>query len=302
MNKLRKLIDYTFKDPKKLLLAILVRITPIVPDKLYLRWMFRLRTGYKLDLDNPKTFNEKLQWLKLYNRKPEYAQMVDKFLVKKLVAGILGQECIIPTLGVYNSADEIDFDALPNQFVLKCTHDSGLAFICKDKAKFNRADAIKKLNQSLKHNYYWLSREWPYKNVKPRIIAEKYMIDDSISELRDYKFFCFNGRVEYFKVDFDRFIKHRANYFDRNGNVMPFGEVACLPDYDRDIKLPDTLSRMIEIAEQLSKNIGPFARIDLYSANDKIYFGEITFFPAGGFGKFTDAQWDKNLGDLICLN
>ena len=208
MSKFRKIVNYIFNDPKRLLLSILIRISRVVPDRLYLKSIFWLRLGYKLDLSDPKTFNEKLQWLKLYNRRPEYTQMVDKFAVKEYIANIIGEEYIIPTLGVYDKAEEIDFDELPDQFVLKCTHDSGLALICKDKTKFDRKDAIKKLNKSLKQNYYWWSREWPYKNVQPRIIAEKYMIDNTVKELRDYKFFCFNGRVELYKVDYDRFVNH----------------------------------------------------------------------------------------------
>ena len=302
MSKFRKIVNYIFNDPKRLLLSILIRISRVVPDRLYLKSIFWLRLGYKLDLSDPKTFNEKLQWLKLYNRRPEYTQMVDKFAVKEYIANIIGEEYIIPTLGVYDKAEEIDFDELPDQFVLKCTHDSGLALICKDKTKFDRKDAIKKLNKSLKQNYYWWSREWPYKNVQPRIIAEKYMIDNTVKELRDYKFFCFNGRVELYKVDYDRFVNHRANYFTREGEILPFGEETCQPDSNKDIQIPNTISQMISIADKLSGNLGPFARVDLYSANDKIYFGEITFFPAGGFGRFTDPKWDRKLGDLMRLN
>ena len=302
MNKIKELFRCLLYDRNKIKRLLLYRCSPLFSDEKYLKKLYKFSIGRELNLERPQTFNEKLQWLKLYNRRPEYTQMVDKFAVKEYIANIIGEEYIIPTLGVYDKAEEIDFDELPDQFVLKCTHDSGLALICKDKTKFDRKDAIKKLNKSLKRNYYWWSREWPYKNVQPRIIAEKYMIDDTVKELRDYKFFCFNGRVELYKVDYDRFVNHRANYFTREGEILPFGEETYPPDSNKDIQIPNTISQMISIADKLSGNLGPFARVDLYSANDKIYFGEITFFPSAGFGRFTDPKWDRKLGDLMRLN
>lgn len=258
--------------------------------------------GRKLNLKNPQTFNEKLQWLKLYNRKPEYTTMVDKYAVKEYVANIIGEEYIIPTLGVWDNIEEIDWDALPNQFVLKTTHGGGGGgvVICKDKATFSRQEACQKLQRSLNSDIYLNYREWPYKDVRKRIIVEKYMVDESGVELKDYKFFCFNGQVKCFKVDFDRFISHKANYYDRDANLLPFGEVCCMPDSSKVLEKPKNFEMMLTLAETLSKDI-TFARIDFYNINGKIYFGEITFFPASGMGKFTQDEWDKKLGDFIKL-
>ena len=257
--------------------------------------------GHKLDLKNRRTFNEKLQWLKLYNRKQEYTIMVDKYAVKQYVADNIGEEYIIPTLGVWNKPEEIDWNTLPNQFVLKTTHGggSGGVIICYDKLTFDINDAIKRLNKSLKQDIYLSYREWPYKDVSKRIIAEKYMTEGD-NELKDYKFFCFNGSPYCLKIDFDRFIDHRANYYDTDMNLLPFGEACCMPDYKKELKRPENFERMIDIVKILSKDI-PFARIDLYNSKGKIYFGEITFFPAGGMGKFVPFEWDYKLGHLLKL-
>ena len=253
----------------------------------------------KLDLSNPVTFNEKLQWLKLYDRRPEYTMMVDKYLVRDYIANKLGEEYLIPLLGVWDDPDDIDFDSLPGRFVLKCNHNSGLGMcICKNKSMLNIKKVKADLRKGLKQDYYLTGREWPYKDVPRKIIAEQYMEDGTLHELRDYKFFCFGGQVKCFKVDFDRFIDHHANYFDRDGNLLEFGEVVCPPIYDRKIDLPKTLPRMIEFAEQLSNEI-PFLRADFYDVNGKIYFGELTFFPASGMGEFVPKEWDLKLGEWI---
>lgn len=271
-------------------------------DRQYLKYWFKNKMGYYPDLDNPKTFNEKLQWLKLYYRKPILTTLVDKYAVKKYVADKIGEEYIIPTLGVWNSFDEIDFNSLPNQFVLKCTHDSGGLVICKDKSKLDIQAAKVKIERSLATDFYNLGREWPYKNVKPRIIAEKYMEDESGYELKDYKFFCFNGKCEFFKIDFDRQKSHHANYFNCACELMPFGEVICPPDYNRELKMPSNIGEMTNKAEQIASSINnAFVRIDLYNINGQIYFGEITFYPASGVGKFEPDEWDLKLGELIDL-
>ena len=298
----KKFFYYLLHKPSVLGVAVLLRLSPIIPDKLYLKLMFRLQMGYRMDFKAPKTFNEKLQWLKLYNRNPEYTRIVDKLEVKEYVAAIIGAEYVIPTLGVWSQPEEIDFESLPEKFVLKTTHGGGSngVIVCRDKSKLDKGKIVSSLRVSLQQNIYRTFREWPYKGVKPRIIAEQYMEDSEIKELRDYKFFCFNGRAEYYKVDFDRFVGHKANYFDRNGLLMEFGEEVCPPNYDKKIEMPSNLSDMMNIAEKLSQNI-PFVRVDLYSVNQRVYFGEMTFFPAAGFGKFTEQQWDKKLGDLISL-
>ena len=299
MNKIKRAIMH----PSHLVLFLLNKTARLWPDKLFLKLKFRLVMGQKLDLKNPKSFNEKLQWLKLYNRKSEYTTMVDKYAVKQYVADKIGEQYIIPTLGVWNSVEEIDWEYLPNQFVLKTTHGGGGGgvVICKDKATFDRDTAKLKLQKSLDSDIYLNFREWPYKDVTKCVIAEQYMTDESAVELKDYKFFCFNGKVRCFKVDFDRFQGHKANYYDKDAKLLPFGEVCCMPDFNRVFKRPKNFDRMIEIVETLSQNI-PFARIDLYNVDGKIYFGEITFFPAAGMGKFEPAEWDVTLGRWIKLN
>lgn len=421
----------------------LLKITsPLYSDVFFLKAQYYAFFGKRLDLKNPKTFNEKIQWLKLYNRRPEYTTMVDKYAAKKYVADIIGEEYIIPTLGVYDKAEDIDFDSLPDQFVLKVTHDSGGIVVCKNKKVLNIEQTKKKLKNALRREFFSITREYPYKDVPRRIIAEQYM-EDSIrptasladykffcfdgepkycqviqdrntkemidffdmewahqefvglipaalcpqkskcfevmkqiardlskgnsfsridlyevnektyfgeitffpvsgmgvfkpekyneilgkminlngigggkfkikinqesgsyeseyvdSELRDYKFFCFEGEVKIFKVDFDRFTDHRANYYNKDGQLLYFGEVDCPPDYNRIINLPINLTHMIVLAEKLAKGF-PFLRVDFYSIKGQTYFGELTFFPASGLGKFTSDEWDYKLGSWI---
>lgn len=271
----------------------------IFSDKKYVEAIYLLVFGEKLNLKKPKTFNEKLQWLKLYDHNPEYTKMVDKYEVKKYVESIIGKGYTIPTLGVYDRFSDIDFNRLPDKFVLKCTHDSGGIVICRNKELFNREEAKKKLEKALNRNFYYVGREWPYKNVKPRIIAEQYMEDDTDGDLKDYKFFCFNGKVKFFKVDFNREQFHRANYYDCNGNLLSFGEVICPPDFNKNIVMPSNLNKMIKLAEKVSVD-KCFVRVDFYSLSDKdIKFGEITFYPASGFGKFIPNEEDKKIGEML---
>lgn len=291
LNKCIRYIGLSFTD---------LESCRVIPDPTYLKMRYYFSMGKRLHLDNPKTFNEKLQWLKLYNRRLEYVKMVDKYEAKEYVKSILGEEYIIPTLGVWDRFEDIDFDMLPDQFVLKCTHDSNGLVICKDKTKLDTEAARRKINKSLKRNYYYVGREWPYKNVKPRIIAEKYMVGDPVVGLPDYKFFCFNGVCKCMKVDFDRFVEHRANYYDPAGNLLDLGEVICPPNIDNVINLPCTKDDMIKLAEKLSQDI-PFLRVDFYDMDGKIYFGELTFYPASGFGAFTDEKWDDKLGEWLQL-
>lgn len=272
----------------------------LIPDRMFLKFAYKTLVGRELNLDNPETFNEKLQWLKLYDRKSVYTVMVDKYAAKEYVASKIGEEYIIPTLGVWDHFDDINFDNLPNQFVLKCTHDSGGLVICKEKSNLDKVAAKKKIEKCLKRNFYWSGREWPYKNVKPKIIAEKYMENTSISELRDYKFFCFNGVVKCYKVDFDRFINHKANYFTADGELMRLGEEISPPDFDKSMPIPANLKKMKELATKLSKT-HPFLRTDFYDVDGKVYFGELTFYPASGFGKFIYDGNDELLGSWIKL-
>lgn len=272
----------------------------ICNDGLYLKLKWNHCMNYPLDLKHPKTFNEKLQWLKLHNHNSDFIKMVDKAEAKKYVASIIGEEYIIPTLAVYERAKDINFDELPCQFVLKCTHDSGGIVICKDKATLDIKDAIRKLQKGLKKNFYYINREWPYKNVKPRIIAEQYMTDNGY-ELKDYKFFCFNGVPKFLKVDFDRYVDHHANYYDLNWKLLPFDELPYGRIEDKLIPKPVNFNKMISIAKELSKDI-PFVRVDLYNVKGKIYFGELTFYPATGMAKYHPIEWDYRIGSWINLD
>lgn len=267
-------------------------------DEDFLKKQFRNVFRYDLNLDNPKTFNEKLQWLKLYDRNPEYTKLVDKHEVKDIVAGIIGKEYIIPTIGVWDKFEEIRFDELPQQFVLKCTHDSGGLVICKDKNEIDIKKANKKIEHSLKNNYYMQNREWPYKNIKPRIIAEEYMVDESGYELKDYKFMCFNGEVKCIFVCSEREEADgvKVTFFDNDWNLLNFTRKYEMSK--KNISKPISLRKMIELAEKLSEGI-PFVRVDFYEIDKKPYFGEMTFFPGSGFEKFSPEIWDKKLGSWM---
>ena len=276
------------------------KLSRLIPDRIYLQIVYFRHFKKFIDFDNPKTFNEKIQWLKLNYRKEEYTNLVDKYRVKQYITKLIGEEYVIPTLGVWKNVDDIDFKSLPEKFVLKCNNDSGGIVICKNKKDFDEVKAKSFLKERLKNNGYWYGREWPYKNVKPCIIAEKYMEDSISKDLKDYKFFCFNGSMEFFDIDIDRFIEHRSNYYDRNGNFLPFGKTYCPPDYTKKIEMPKNLDKMIELAETISHNT-VLSRIDFYEIDGQVYFGEITFYPGSGFSPFTDEKWDYKLGDLIDL-
>lgn len=282
--------------------SIVTRLHFLFPDKLFLTLRYRFKMGKWINWKHPKRFTEKLQWLKLYNRKPEYTSMVDKCLVKEYVAKKIDSKYIIPTIGVWDSVETIEWDKLPNQFVLKTTHGGGGngVVICKDKSSFDKQEASEKLIKSLGKDIYSTYREWPYKNVRKRIIAEQLIKNDSIGELRDYKFFCFHGQVKFFKIDMGRFIEHHANYYTPEGTLLPFGEKDFMPDINAKVEMPKQLGKMIELAETLSAHL-PFLRVDFYETDENIYFGELTFFPAGGMGKFSPDEWDIKLGNLIKL-
>lgn len=268
-------------------------------DKEYLKKKFIALMNRDLNLANPQTFNEKLQWLKLYDRKPEYTTMVDKYAVKKYVADIIGEKYIIPTLGVWNHFDEIDFDKLPNQFVLKCTHDSGGVVICQDKNKLDLKSAKKKIEKCLKRNYYWSSREWPYKDVKPRIIAEKFLSDEGKEDLADYKVLCFHGEPKIIEVHMGRFNgNHTVDNYDTFWNKTDI-EQYDLPKSDDIMPKPAFLEEMLHLSKLLSKNL-IHVRVDWYFTNNRLYFGELTFFDGSGYNQFC-GDADEFLGSLIKL-
>ena len=275
-----------------------------IPDKTYIKWMYRLNMRKKLNLKNPQTFSEKLQWLKLYNRRPEYTTMVDKYAVKGYVANIIGNKYIIPTLGIWDRPEDIDWDTLPNQFVLKTTHGGGNTgvVICKNKATFDKEKAIEKLRKSLQQDIYRTLREWPYKNVPRRILAEQYIEPrPSVKDLPDYKWFCFDGEPRYCQVIQDRTTNETIDFFDIDWNHQEFVGLnpAAVPAADTPAK-PADLETQIKIARELSKNI-PFSRVDLYGIDTETYFGEITLYPASGFGNFRPDQYNDMLGSMIKL-
>lgn len=282
--------------------SVLRKLNFLFPDKLYLTLLYRVEMGEWIDWKNPQSFTAKLQWLKIYNFKPEYTSLVDKYAVKDYVASVIGAEYIIPTLGVWDTVENIDWKRLPEQFVLKTTHGGGGGgvVICSDKSTLDIPKAKEKLATSMRRNAGSVFREKPYLKVRRRIIAERF-ITNSGNELKDYKFFCFDGKVRFFKVDFGRFIEHHANYYSPDGKSLPFGEADVLPDFNHIEVLPDNLNDMIVIAEKLSRGF-KFLRVDLYNVLGKIYFGELTFYPAAGFGAFTPAEWNRKVGDLIDLN
>ena len=268
-------------------------------DEEFIKRKYKIHTGRELDLENPQLFNEKLQWLKLYNRKPEFTAMVDKCDAKKYVADIIGEEYIIPTLGVWKSFDEINFDELPEQFVLKCTHDCGGVVICKDKSKLDKAAAKKKLEKSLKRNFFWYGREWPYKNVEPRIIAETYMEEAAEAGLTDYKVMCFDGEPKIIQIHKGRFSgQHYQSYYDLEWNLLDITQGH--PAATEKIPYPDAMDKMLELSRVLSKGL-PHLRVDWYCVNEQIYFGELTFFDGSGFDRFDQEEWELKLGSYITL-
>lgn len=274
----------------------------LIPDKTYLNIRFKKVFGRSVNWKDPKSYSEKLQWLKVYDRKPIYTTMVDKYEAKQYVAKKIGDEYIIPTLGVWDKVSDINFDALPDQFVLKCTHDSGGLVICPDKSKLDIDEAKKKLAHSLKQNFFWSGREWPYKNVKPRIIAEKYMVDESGYELKDYKFFCFDGEPKALFIASDRQVvgeETKFDFFDMEFNHLPFTNGH--PNATHPVKRPDSFEKMKELAATLSEDI-PQLRVDFYDINGQIYFGELTFFHHSGLETFDPEEWDYKFGEWIKLS
>ena len=273
----------------------------LIPSSVYLKCVFRNQLGYRLNLKNPETFNEKLQWLKLHDRNPQYAFLVDKYEAKRRIGALIGEQYIIPALGVWDRFESIDFDRLPSQFVLKCTHDSGGLAICKDKETWDRAAAREKITRSLHTNYYWAGREWPYKQLRPRVLAEAYMQNSADEELTDYKFFCFNGEPAIILVCSDRFSAQglREDFYDQDWRHLDMRRIHH-PNADHPHPRPQNLRLMLQLARKCAENI-PFVRVDFYEINGKVFFGEMTFFPASGFEGWIPEDWDRTLGDMLRL-
>lgn len=271
-----------------------------IPDKIFVPFQYRMATGKALDLKNVNTFNEKIQWMKLFDRNPIYPMIVDKYRIREYVGSRIGEEYLIPLLGHWESLEDVKLDELPNQFVIKCNHDSGGISICLDKNKYDWVKEKKKLSIHMSQNHYYLSREWAYKKVKPCIIAEQYLKDEKTGELRDYKFFCFNGKPKYVQVDFNRFINHKRNIYDLDWNLVNL-TIKCQNAPERVIEKPDRFDVMVELAEQLSAGF-PQVRVDLYLANGRVYFGELTLYHGSGFEKFTPESFGEEFGSYIDLS
>lgn len=273
----------------------------LIPDKLYLKMKYRKKMKEKLNLKNPQTFNEKMQWLKLYDRKPIYTKMVDKYEVREYIKEKIGEEYLIPLIGVYDNFDDIDFAGLPNQFVIKCTHDSGGLVVCRNKQELDITKAKEKINKCLKRNFYYFNREWPYKNVKPRIIIEKYMEDSKSKELVDYKFFCFNGEPKFIYISegLENHETAKISFLDMDFKREKFKRTDY-EDFKEIPKKPLNFDKMKELARILSKGHA-FLRVDLYEINNNIYFSELTFTPCAGYLPFEPKEYDNILGEWIKL-
>ena len=301
LNFVKKISEYLSNPDYRFKINAQLGLYNRMSDEKFLKRMYKIDIGKELDLDNPKTFNEKLNWLKINDRNPLYTTLVDKYEVKSFVSEKIGSQYVVPTIGVWDKFEEIDFDTLPNQFVLKCTHDSGGLVICKDKSTFDFKKAKSKIKKCLKNNYYYHLREWPYKNVKPRIIAEQYMEDSNSGDLKDYKFFAFNGKVKALYIATDRQNKDeevKFTFFDRDFNYLPFTNA-----HQNAVELPQKpkcFDEMIMLAEKLSEGIKQ-VRLDFYEVDEKVYFGEITFFHMSGLNRFHPEEWDAIFGSWIDL-
>ena len=296
MNKIIKAI----KHPKVAMLYLLSKkMFYKLSDERFLKIKYRLKTGKKLNIKEPKRFNEKMQWLKLYDRKDLYSLMVDKCEVKDLVGKSIGFEYVVPTIAVYNSFDDINFDELPNKFVLKCTHDSGTVIVCKDKTTLDIEAARNKINNRMTYNYYYNCREWPYKNVKPRIIAEEFIENSGDDVLNVYKVFNFNNGEQIIQViQNDKTCDESIDYFDSQWNLLELRQ--NYPNSKIPLSKPKNLDKMLEVSKKLSEGFA-FLRIDFYEANGKMYFSEFTFYSDAGFASFVPESWDYVLGDKIDL-
>lgn len=271
-----------------------------MPDKANIQLVYHAQMNKKLNLNDPKTFNEKLQWLKLYDRKPEYGMLADKYAVRAYIEKTIGRDVLVPLYGVWENARDIDFDSLPDRFVLKCTHDSGSIRICRDKRAFNMDEARAFLNKRLKRNCFYFGREWPYKNLKPRIIAEQYLIDEKTEDLRDYKVHCFHGEPKVILVCSERHKEGlKEDWFTVGWKHLPIHRPTHANN-EKKILPPQNLEAMLRMARTLSAGI-PFVRIDFYEVNGKVYFSEITMFPTSGYTAFVPEKYDSILGDWIEL-
>ena len=297
ISKIKKII----LTPKEYAIALLNRCAFLFPDKLFLKLKFRLRVGYKLDLKHPVTYNQKIQWLKLYGRCSEDTRLADKLEVKEIGADKIGREHVVPLLGSWDNVEDIDFASLPNRFVLKVTHDSGGVFVCKDKSNLDYDEVRRLFKTSLERDFYLVSREKAYRNIPHRIIAEEYIEDDN-GTLKDYKFFCFNGEPKILFIADGRQKGEEYvtfDFYDMNFNHLPI--INGHPNASVEQECPKTFEKMKQLAAILSKGI-PHVRVDLYEVGDKVYFGEYTFSHWGGMTPFSPIEWDYRMGEWINLD
>ncbi len=301
MNKISTFAKLIYDKDYRFRFLVDTGIYNRLPDDVYLKRFFHAKMGKELDLKNPRTFNEKIQWLKLYDRNPTYIDYVDKYKAKSVVAKLIGEEHIIPTIGCWSDARDIDFTSLPKSFVLKCTHDSGGVVLCRDKSKLDIKATVEKLNKSRKKNFYYYGREWVYKNIKPLIIAEPFLQDPvSDKDITDYKFMCFDGCVKCIFTCTDRRSDSgmKVTFFDKEWTRLPF--TRHYPQSVKKIEKPVNLDLMIKLSEKLSANI-PFVRVDFYEVDNEVFFGELTFYPGNGMEEFEPEEWDYKLGEWIKL-
>lgn len=293
---IRKIVK-VLNCPRLLILYFISKISWLIPDKTYLQLIFKLKLGYSFSIDNPKTFNEKLNWLKLHDRNPLYTRLADKYNVKEYVTQKIGEEFVVPCYGKWDCFEDIDIDSLPNQFVIKTNHDSSGAFICRDKTQLDRKKLKTFVNKSLHRNYYWHLREWPYKNIKPCVIAEKLLEDGTGEVIRDYKFWCFNGEPMYMYCTV-KGVEIYENFYDMNFEPVDINH--GFPRHKPEFEKPTNFELMKRIARELSEDI-PFVRIDFFDIAGQVYFGEYTFYDWGGIRPFISIEQDIELGRLISL-
>lgn len=299
-SKVATAVRLLFRHPQGLVRAAASNgLLNYVPDRPYLKIVFKAETGYNLNLDNPQTYNEKLQWLKLYDRKPIYTTFCDKYAVREYVKNTVSEEYLVPLLGVYSTPAEINWDVLPQQFVLKCTHGCGTNIICRDKSKLDIEQSTRKLSKWLKKSLFWMGREWAYKNIVPRIICEELIQTEDSKPPKDYKFLCFNGEPKLVQLHTDRYGNYTMDYYDTEWNKTDICKKG-LPCSILIADKPINFNIMLDIARNLTKSTA-FARVDLYNEQGRILFGEITLYPTSGFSIFTDQKYDYLLGGWIDL-
>lgn len=298
MNKLVKAI----KDPRAALSVLVRKLGKNLDDEAYLRLMYLAYYSKRLNLDAPKDYSEKMQWLKLNHRRPVYTRMADKYAVKELVSNAIGSEYVIPCYGLWDRFDEIPFNLLPDSFVLKCTHDSGSFAICNDKKSFDKEVARAKLERGLAQNFFQVFREWPYKDIKPRIIAEEYIPSLGHPESVEYKITCCGGEVKFVTVcggiAHSDYALRSNDHYTKDWKRLDW--YAFYKPKGGDIPKTGQIEEMIELSEKLTAGI-PYVRVDWYVVDGRVYFGEFTFYTWAGFLRFTPRKWDRILGDMIKL-